>query len=459
MSTLAAPRPTPPRADFTEGSVVRAVVRMGLPSMIGFGVSSIYDIVDMLWVSRLEGAPVAALTFFFPFLWVITSVNQIAGAGSVAVISRRYGERDIAGTEAAIKDAILLKLALAFVVGGIGYAMLTRGLRLVGTTPEAFDQAVAYGRVYLIGLGAGFSSWTIFTALRGVADPVKAMLLMIAGNVLNLLLDPLFIFGVGPFPEMGIAGAALASVIAYGSTFAAGLWIFFAGRSNVRLHLHGELPISAARMGRMLKIGAPAGVGSLSFALGRTVVLPWIAAFGTQVVAAFGMAQRVMGFGIMLIVGMGLGLSALIGQTLGAGKLQRTWETAVRSVQFSGGAMAVYGALLMLGAPAIAAAFFGGGPEASIAVTTLRIIAVALPFQGVGIMFEMTCSGAGETRVPLAFNLFYTWILQVPAVYLATRVWGWPYPLVWWTFVVSASLPPFLFAVYFRTRRWMGRTV
>ncbi|MCB1164074.1 hypothetical protein KDL67_15405, partial [bacterium] len=281
---------------------MRAVVRMGLPSMIGFGVSSIYDIVDMLWVSRLEGAPVAALTFFFPFLWVITSVNQIAGAGSVAVISRRYGERDIAGTEAAIKDAILLKLALAFVVGGIGYAMLTRGLRLVGTTPEAFDQAVAYGRVYLIGLGAGFSSWTIFTALRGVADPVKAMLLMIAGNVLNLLLDPLFIFGVGPFPEMGIAGAALASVIAYGSTFAAGLWIFFAGRSNVRLHLHGELPISASRMGRMLKIGAPAGVGSLSFALGRTVVLPWIAAFGTQVVAAFGMAQRVMGFGIMLIV-------------------------------------------------------------------------------------------------------------------------------------------------------------
>ena len=145
MSTLAAPRPSP--TDFTEGSVVRAVVRMGLPSMIGFGVSSIYDIVDMLWVSRLEGAPVAALTFFFPFLWVITSVNQIAGAGSVAVISRRYGERDIAGTEAAIKDAILLKLALAFVVGGISYAMLTSGLRLVGTTPEACDQAVAYGRV------------------------------------------------------------------------------------------------------------------------------------------------------------------------------------------------------------------------------------------------------------------------------------------------------------------------
>ena len=74
-------------------------------------------------------------------------------------------------------------------------------------------------------------------------------------------------------------------------------------------------------------------------------------------------------------------------------------------------------------------------------------------------MFEMTCSGAGETRVPLAFNLFYTWILQVPAVYLATRVWGWPYASVWWTFVVCASLPPFLFGVYFRTRRWMGRTV
>lgn len=445
--------------DFTEGSVIGAVMRMGLPSMIGFGVSSVYDIVDMLWVSRLPGAPVAALTFFFPFLWVITSVNQIAGSGSVAVISRRYGEKNIPGSEAAIKDAILLKLLLALVVGAIGYVLLEPGLRLIGATGMAWEQAVAYGRIYLVGLGASFSCWTIFTALRGVGDPNRAMALMIAGNVFNLLLDPLLIFGVGPFPRLGIQGAALATVIAYGATFATGLWIFYSGRSTVTLRWRGGLPISARRMGRMLRIGAPSGVGSFSFSIGRTLVMPWIAAYGTEVVAAYGMVMRVMGFGIMLVVGMGLGLSALIGQTLGAGKLQRTWETAVRSLQFSGGAMTLYGLTLMATAPWIAAAFFGQGPEAGIAVTTLRIIAFALPFHGVGIMLDMTCSGAGETRVPLAFNLFYTWALHVPGVYLATRVWNWPFERAWWVFVVAAALPPMLFGVYFRTRHWMRRQV
>jgi hypothetical protein len=111
------------REDFTEGSVIRAVTQMGLPSMIGFAAASIYDIVNMLWVSRLPGAPVAAITFFFPFYWLLTSVNQIAGSGSVAMIARRYGERDDEGAEAAIKDAILLKILLALAVAASHHAV------------------------------------------------------------------------------------------------------------------------------------------------------------------------------------------------------------------------------------------------------------------------------------------------------------------------------------------------
>lgn len=439
--------------------MIGAVTRMGLPSMIGFGAASIYDIVDMFWVSRLEGAPVAALTFFFPFLWVITSVNQIAGSGSVAVISRRYGEKDMEGAEAAIKDAVLLKLLLAFVVGGIGYVILEPGLKLIGATGMAWSQAVEYGRISLLGLGASFSSYTVFTALRGVGDPNRAMFLMLFGNLLNMLLDPLLIFGVGPFPEMGMAGAALASVIAYGFTFAVGLWIFFSGRSTVRLRLKGGAGISLKRMGAMLKIGLPSGIGSLSFSLGRTIVMPWIAGYGTEVVAAYGMAQRVIGFGIMLIVGMGLGLSALVGQTLGARKLERAWETAIRSLQFSGSAMTVYCLALLLAAPLVARAFFGTGPEAEIAVSTLRIIALALPFTGVGIMLDMTCSGAGETRVPLIFNTFHTWVLQVPGFYILARVLELNYTALWWMIVVASALPPMIFWFYFRSRHWMKRAV
>ncbi len=352
-----------PRRDFAEGSVIGAVARMGFPSMIGFAAASLYDIVDMFWVSRLPGAPVAALTFFFPLLFLLTSVNQIAGAGSVAVISRRYGEGDLVGAEAAIKDATILKILLALFVGGLSFLVLEPGLRLVGTTPEAWAQAVAYGRVVLLGLVANFSSYTMFTALRGVGDPRQAMFLMLSGVLLNLALDPLLIFGIGPLPALGVAGAAVASVIAYAFTFAAGLVIFYTGRSNVRLRLAGGPPLSLLRMGRMLRIGIPSGVSSLSFSLGRTVVMPWIAVYGTAVVAAYGVAMRLAGFGIMLIVGMGLGLSALIGQTLGTGDKQRTWETGIASLRFTVAAMAVFGALLFAGAPLRRAGLLRRGPR------------------------------------------------------------------------------------------------
>ena len=445
--------------DYTEGGVISAVLRMGLPSMIGFGAGSVYDVVDMLWVSRLPGAPVAAITFFFPFLWVISSVNMIAGSGSVAVIARRYGERDVPRTEAAIKEAIVLKILLALVFGGLGFMVLKPAMRLIGTTPEAWEQAIRYGSVYLLGLAASFSSYTIFTALRGVGEPGKAMALMLSGVGLNLLLDPLLIFGVGPLPRLGVAGAALASVLAYGFTFAAGLAIFFGGRAHVRLHLRGGLPLSARRMGQMLRIGFPSGINSLSFSLGRTVLMPMIAAYGTGVVAAYGMAQRITGFGIMLIVGMGLGISALIGQNLGAGKPERAWETAIRSMQFLAGVMALFALPLIVFAGPIAGAFFADPARIAVAALTLRILAAALPLIAVGILLEMSCSGAGENRVPLLFSAFHTWILQHPLVYLVSRVLHWDFPGVWWAMFVSAAIPPALFWLYFRRRSWMHRKV
>jgi putative MATE family efflux protein len=445
--------------DHTEGSIIGSVLRMGLPSMIGFGAGSVYDVVDMIWVSRLPGAPVAALTFFFPFLWLVSSVNMIAGAGSVAVISRRYGEKDLRLTEAAIKDAILLKLAMALVVGVLGLIILRPAMRLIGTTPEAWEQAIAYGRIYLLGLWASFSSFTMYTALRGVGDPNKAMLLMLSGVALNMLLDPLFIFGPGPFPELGIAGAALATVIAYTFTFLAGLAIFYSGRSRVRLHLRGGLPVSLSRMGRMLRIGFPSGINSLSFSLGRTVIMPMLATYGTEVVAAFGMAQRITGFGIMLIVGMGLGLSALIGQNIGAGKPDRAWRVSIRSIQFTAAANLLFALVLILLAVPIAGSFFGEASEIAKASLTLRILAAGLPLVAVGILLEMSCSGAGENRVPLFFSMISTWALQVPLIFLATRVLELEYYYAWWGFFVSALVSPAFFWIYFRRRTWLHRQV
>jgi len=421
-----------PRDSFTEGSVLRSVMRMGFPSMIGFAATNVYDIVDMFWVARLGASSVAAVTLFFSFYWVISSANQVAGSGSVAVISRRFGEDDIPGTEAAIKESILLKLILALVVGILGYLLLNPVLRMLGAEGDILRQSASYGSVQLLGLGVTFSSFTLYTALRGVGEPRMAMALMIAGVLLNVVLDPLLIFGWGPVPRMGVAGAALASVISHGFTFVAGLWIFFGGRSNVRLHLRGRDHVRMDRMMKILRIGLPSGFGSLSFSLGRAVIMPMVAAFGSGVVAVYGMSMRVTALGVLIIVGMGLGLSTLIGQNLGAGKPERAWETSMASLRFLVGFMLAYAGLLLIFARPIASAFFADPEIVDMAVPTLRILALNLPFAALGITFEMSCSGAGETRAPMVFSALHTWALQVPLILLATRVLHLGCTSVWW---------------------------
>jgi len=459
LSTATTERAAAKRYDHTEGSVLRSIFHMGLPSMIGFAATNVYDIVDMFWVAKLGAESVAAVTVFFSFYWVISSANQIAGSGSLAVISRRYGEKNAGQTEAAIKEALLLKWALALICGLVGYAFLRPVLSLLGATGTVHELAARYGAVQLLGLGFSFASFTIYTALRGVGDPRKAMVLMLSGVGINIILDPLLIFGWGPFPRLGVTGAALASIIGFGATFFAGLVIFYGGWTAVRLRLRGSVPVRLARMGQMLNIGFPSGISSVSFSLARAVVMSMIAAFGAEVIAVYGMAQRVTALGIMVVVGMGLGLSALVGQNLGAGKPERARQTADAATLFCGLALTVFAAATILFARPIARAFFDAPALIEQGVVILRIFSLNLPFVGFMISMEMAITGAGQTRWPMFFSILASWILQVPLILLVTRALHLGPTAVWWSMVAAEVIALGLFFIYYRRYRWLQTKV
>ncbi len=306
--------------DHTEGSIIKSILRMGIPSMIGFSMGNIYDLIDMYWVSMMGPEPVAAITFFESFLWVIHSANMVVGVGSVAIISRRYGEGDISRTEQSIKETILLKWLVAIFFGVLGYFLTPISLKLLGAKEQVLEMGIIYGRIIFIGIGFNFATYSIFTALRGIANPRMAMIMMICMNIVNIILDPFMIFGIWIFPEMGVAGAAWASVISYLLSFSGGMIILYSGVANVKLHFRSSLHVRFSSMLKILKIGFPSAIGSFSFSLARIVIMPMIAVFGVGVVAAYGVGIRISAFGIMVLVGIGLGISALIGHNLGAGK-------------------------------------------------------------------------------------------------------------------------------------------
>jgi putative MATE family efflux protein len=428
---------------------------MGVPSMIGFSTGNIYDLIDMYWVSKLGPEPVAAITFFASFLWVTHSANMIVGTGSVAVISRRYGEKDISKTELSIKETLLLKWIVAIVFGIFGYLFTPIALNLLGAREPVLGLGITYGRIIFIGLGFNFATYSVFTALRGVANPNKAMVLMISLNLINIILDPFMIFGWWIFPEMGVAGAAWASVISYVIAFSAGLVLFFSGAANVRLHFRSEERIRISTMWQILKIGFPSAIGSLSFSMARIVVMPMIAVFGVGVVAAYGVGIRISAFGVMVLVGIGLGLSALIGHNLGAKKKERARKTAYQSIALGVGIMTFMGLIIFLGADFIMNRFFDDPAIVGIGVVLLRVLAIGFPFLGFHLMIENVYTGVGENRPAMMFNIIHSWLLEIPAIYVTTQLLGLNEVAVWWSISCATAISAMAYFAYFRNGRWL----
>jgi len=449
------------RTDFTEGSVLRSILKMGLPSMLGFLAQHIYAMADMFWVSRLPEAEaaVAAITFCNNFMWLLFALNHLVGPGSVAVISRRYGEKAFEDTEKAIKETLTLKLVFGAAMSLIGWYFLPETLYLLGAREEALQLGIGYGRILLIGLPIMYATYSIFTALRGVANPNLAMALMLGSNALNALIDPLLIFGWIGLPALGVNGAAYASVLSFSLTLAVGFILFRTNWTNVRLRLTGGASMGLASMWKIVRIGIPAFIGEATFSGSRLLITPIVAAFGTDVVAAYGVSTQLFVFGIMILVGLGLGLSSLVGHNLGAGKKERARSTGDQSILLGVGIMAVFGVLTFALAEFYLGFFFDSPETIRHGTELLRIWVIGFPFFGAFIMIEEIHVGVGQNMPAMVVNSIHGWGLQVLPAVLVTQVLGMGQLAVWWVFALSGVISSTGFYWYYRRGKWLTAKV
>lgn len=449
------------RADYTEGPILSAILKMGLPSMFGFLTGNIYRMADMWWVSRLPDGEdaVAAITFFGTIFWLFFSFNQLVGPGSVAIISRRYGEKQFDDTEKAIKETLFLKLFFGIILAVLGITLLPLSLELVGAEGKALELGIEYGIIMFFGLAPAYAMFSIFTAMRGVANPHLAMILMLASNAFNIVLDPLFIFGYLGFPAMGIKGAAVASAISFTLTLLVGLYLFYTDYTNVKLHLKGKKRISLDSMWKMLKIGVPSWLGDLSFSGARLVVVPIVATFGTSVVAAYGVGNLITETGILILVGINLGVSSLIGHNIGSGKIERAKSTANQSILLGIGIMLVLGILVAILAPFIMDTFFDNAETVSVGNTMLRIFAVGFPFIGAWIMIAAVHLGVGLNTPTMVVNIINAWVLEVIPIYFFTQQFGFDERFIWWTMSIAPIICAVGFYWYYKRGRWLKHDV
>jgi len=439
--------------DFTSGPIGRALGLLAIPMMLEMSMEAIFAIVDIAFVSRLGTNAIAAVGITEALITVLYAVAIGLGTGVTAMVSRRIGARRHDAAAHVAGQAIWVGTALSLLIGVFGAYFASDLLRMMG----AADAVVTTGRGFTaVMLGGSASILFLFllnAAFRGAGDAPIALRALTIANGANIVLDPCMIFGVGPFPELGVTGAAVATTIgrSIGIIY---LWrTLFSDRSRLRLQRKHLAPDPDV-VKRMLLISA-GGVGQFLISTTSWIALMRIVAiYGSVPIAAYTIALRIIEFAILPAWGLGNAAATLVGQSLGAGKPERARRSVWHAARYNVGFMAVLGVLLLIFAPEIVAWFSDQPDMQTYGASCLRILGVGYPAYAVGMIVVQALNGAGDTRSPAIMNFVCFWIIQIPFAYWSAEAAGLGPEGVFIAIVVSESILSAAAACYFRTGRW-----
>jgi len=439
--------------DFTSGPIGRALGLLAIPMMLEMSMESVFGIVDIAFVSRLGTDAIAAVGITEALITVLYAVAVGLGMGVTAMVSRRVGagERDAAANVTG--QAIWIGAAMSILIGVPGALYAADMLRIMGAESGVIETGTGFAAVLLGGSASILYLFILNAAFRGAGDASVALRSLWLANGINIVLDPCLIFGLGPFPEMGVTGAAVATTIGRSIGVVYQLWYLLDGRGRLEFHLR-NLRIKPAMIARMLVISA-GGVGQFLISTSSWIVIMRVVAlYGSSAVAAYTIALRVLEFVWLPAWGLGNAAATLVGQNLGAGQPGRAAQSAWLATRYNVVFMTIVGACVFTLAPAISALFSDASEVVRTGTHCLRILGVGFPVYAVGMIITQSLNGAGDTRMPTAINLVAFWATQIPLAYwLATAVGLGPNG-VFLSIVLSESLMTVLCVLVFRAGRW-----
>ena len=405
------------RHDYTKGPIGRAIFLLAVPMVLEMVMESIFAIVDVFWVAKLGATAVATVALTESMMAIVYTLAFGLGIGTTATVARRVGEKDPDGAASAAVQAIALGLAVSISLGALGAVFAPDLLRIMGAGPDVLATGTGFARIMLGGSASVFMLFVINAAFRGAGDAAVAMRVLWFANALNIVLGPLFIFGVGPFPEMGVAGAAVATTIgrSAGVIFAAVCLWRGAGHIAVRRkHL-------AVHAGAMVKLARLCAVGTFQILLSTTAwigLIRILATFGSVVVAGFGIAIRVVIFALLPAFGLSNAAATMVGQSLGAKDPDRAERSVWTASRFNLVFLGALGAAFVLAAPWVVAAFTSEAEVARVATLALRIIGLGFPLYAFGMVMTQSFNGAGDTWTPTWINVFVFWLFEIPVAWV-----------------------------------------
>lgn len=408
--------------DYTTGSIRRAVLLLSIPMVLEMAMESVFAIVDIFFVSHLGAAAVATVGLTEALLSLLYAVAIGLSVAVTALVARRIGEKNTGGAVEVAAQTVWLGIIIGAVVGVAGVYNAETILRFMG----AGEDVIAEGRGYMaIMLGGSFNILFLFllnAVYRGAGNASIAMRSLWLANGINIVLDPCLIFGLGPFPELGVTGAAIATNIGRSIGVLYQLYHLFDGRAIITLTLRRMVWLPKVMLS-LLKLSV-GGIGQILIATASWVVLMKIVAgYGSEAVAGYTIAIRIVIFMILPVMGMSNAAATLVGQNLGAARPERAEHSVFKVMQYTFLFLVVIIVLLFVFARPLMGIFTADPAVIAVGVDCLRIFAVGLFSFCLGIVLIQALNGAGDTMTPTRINLLCFWIIEIPlAWFLAETV-------------------------------------
>ena len=444
--------------DYTRGPIGRSILLLAIPMVLEMIMESVFAVVDIFWVSRLGTDAAATVGLTESLMTLVYALAIGLSIGAMAMVARRIGEGNPDGAARAAVQALALALIVSILIGVIGAPLAPKLLAMMGGSPWVIEHGSAFTTVMLAGNASVVMLFMINAIFRGAGDAAIAMRTLWLANWINILLGPCLIFGLGPFPKLGIVGAAIATTIGRGTgaIFAISKLVREGGRFNIeRRHLR----IEPAIIGRLIRLSA---TGTFQVFIGMASwigLVRVISSFGSNAVAGYTFGIRVIFFALLPSWGMANAAATMVGQALGAGDPERAeravWKAGFYNMIFLG----IIGLIFIFFAPQIIWFYTDDPNVAQYGVDCLRIVAYGFLFYAYGMVLGQSFNGAGDTWTPTIINLFVFWLWEIPLAYVL-GVWAGMGPRgVFLAMMIAFSTLAVVSAAVFRRGRWKKRVV
>ena len=439
--------------DFTEGKIGRAILLLSIPMVLEMGMESVFAVVDIFFVSKLGADAVATVGITESLITIIYAIAIGLAMATTAIVARRIGEKDKEGAAKATVQSIIVGFSASLPISLLGIFYAPQLLSLMGAEANIVENLSGYTSIMIGSNVVIMLLFVINAVFRGAGDAAISMRVLWVANAINIVLDPILIFGWWIFPELGIKGAAIATTIGRGTGVLYQLYLLGKGSTRIKI-LKEHLIFHWEIMKNLIRISL-GGIGQFLIATSSWIGLVRIMAeFGSITVAGYTIAIRILIFSILPSWGMSNAAATLVGQNLGAGKPDRaeksTWMAAIVNMVFLG----FVGIIFFTFSEFLMRLFTNDEAIIAVGAQCLRIISYGYLAYAFGMVIIQAFNGAGDTKTPTIINFFCFWLLEIPLAYFLALELGWAQEGVFYSIVVAETVLGIIGFIVFKQGKW-----